>query len=127
MDKEEIKSVWSECISNISKNSLTELKSFANPPKLVVTVCSALHMILNHKITEKDSWKEFKKQATDTAFLATLKNFNAQEIKPKQLEVVKAFLKENNLDKQEDNKKVAKVSSAMKEIHQWILNLIEEV
>ena len=35
-------------------------------------------------------------------------------------------MKENNLDKQENNEKVAKVSLAMKEFHQWILNLIAE-
>ena len=43
-----------------------------------------------------------------------MKNFNAQEVKPKDLEIVKAFLEGNNLDKQEDNAKVAKVSRAMK-------------
>ena len=41
--------------------------------------------------------------------------------------MVKAFPKENNLDKQEDGAKVAKASQAMKSVHQWILNLIEEV
>ena len=129
MDKEEIKSVWSECVGTITKNDLTELKSFAAPPQLAITVSTALNIILmNKKIEEKNSWKEFQKQANNpSALLKVLLQYNAQEMKAKNLEMVKAFLKEKNLDKQEDNKKVAKISRAMKQIHQWILNLIEEV
>ena len=51
MDNEDIKSVWSECLNNVTKNDLTEVKSFANPPQLVVTVCTALNMILLKKKT----------------------------------------------------------------------------
>ena len=75
-----------------------------------------------------DSWSEFQKLAADPkALINSLLNYNIKEMRIKHLEMVRAFLKENNLDKQEDNAKVAKVSTAVKQIHQWILNLLEEV
>ena len=88
------------------------LKSFAKPPQVVITVCTALLMIVkDQKISEKDSWTEFKKLAANPQeFRNFLLNYNIQGSKIKNLEMVKAFLKENNLDKQEDGVKVAKAS-----------------
>ena len=105
------------------------LKYFAKPPQVVITVCTALLTIVkDQKISEKDSWTEFRKLAADPQeFRKFLLDYNIQGKKIKHLETAKAFLKENNLDKQEDGVKVTKASQAMKSIHQWILNLIEEV
>ena len=70
---------------------------------------------MDKKIQGKNSWKEFQKQANNpSAFVTLLLNYDIKEMKAKSLETLKAFLKENNLDKQEDNKKVAKISRALK-------------
>ena len=75
-----------------------------------------------------DSWSEFQKLAADPkALVNSLLNYNIKEMRIKHLEMVREFLKENNLDKQEDNVKVGKASTAAKQIHKWILNLLEEV
>ena len=49
MDKEEIKSVWSECINTLKRKDLTEVKAYSSPPPLAVTVCTALNIILMDK------------------------------------------------------------------------------
>ena len=128
MDNEDIKSVWSECVSNVKKAHIGEVKSFANPPKLVGIVATALIIVLEKKKpAEKDSWAKFKKITANPQLLSNLLHFDAQNCSKKHIEMVKAFLKENGLDRQEDNGRVACVSFAMQHLHQWILNLIEEV
>ena len=129
MDKGETKSLWSECANDIDKKDIHLIKSFAKPPQVAITVSIALLIIVkDQKIAEKDCWIEFKKLlAIPSEFINFLLNYNLQGKRAEHLEMVKAFLKENNLDKREDGVKVANASQAMKSIHQWILNLIEEV
>ena len=69
----------------------------------------------------------FKKRAADPNFISSLIHFDVQKFDKKKLPAIKKLLKENNLDKQEDTARVLAVSFAMKHVHQWVLNLIEEV
>ena len=105
------------------------LKCFAKPPQVVITVCTALLMIVkDQKISEKDSRTEFKKTGWNPQeFRNFLLNYNIQGKKIKHLEMVKAILTENNLENKKMEFKVVKASQAMKSVHQWVLNLIEEV
>ena len=126
MDKEEVKSVWSECVANVTKNDIAEVRVYAKPHELSRIVSKGLLIILDHKVSA-DSWHQFTKAvASPSAFLKRLLRYNIKEVQAKDLTALKALLKESGLDRQADNEKLKKVSKAMKQLHQWLLNLIEE-
>ena len=48
-------------IASTTKADINELKSFANPPKLVMTVCQLGFLLTNSKVPVKNiQWKDIK-------------------------------------------------------------------
>ena len=76
-DADQIKSVWSEPARDIDKKDIQMIKSYANPPKTVGVVASAVMMIFHPEIDNKDNYKGFKSQIKDpNAFIDKCVNFD---------------------------------------------------
>ncbi|DAZ98018.1 TPA: hypothetical protein N0F65_004508 [Lagenidium giganteum] len=65
-----------KALDSLSKNDITEVKSFAKPPEAVETVMNAVCLLLN----EKQSWDAAKKVLSDVNFLERLKSFDKDNI-----------------------------------------------
>jgi dynein heavy chain len=74
-------------VAQLNKDSITEIKTFANPPKAVVMVMEAIMILLG----EKADWKVVKENLSDTnSFIDRLKGFNVFNCPEKQFEKVKS-------------------------------------
>ncbi|PFH34693.1 ATPase family associated with various cellular activities (AAA) domain-containing protein [Besnoitia besnoiti] len=62
----------------LDKKDLTELKSFAKPPPLVVATMEIVNILLG----EKPDWDTARKVLSDTALMAKLKNYDKDHIPP---------------------------------------------
>ena len=60
----------------MSKEALTELKSYTKPAPIVVTVMSAVLILLHHEDT---SWSSAKKLLTESNLLKTLKEYDIEQ------------------------------------------------
>jgi dynein heavy chain len=65
-----------KALDSLSKNDITEVKSFAKPPAAVEAVMNAVCLLLN----EKQSWDAAKKVLSDVAFLDRLKSYDKDNI-----------------------------------------------
>ncbi|CEL99773.1 unnamed protein product [Vitrella brassicaformis CCMP3155] len=63
-------------LDSLDKKDITEIKSFAKPPPLVMMTMEAVNILLS----EKPDWDSAKKVLSDTGFLARLKNFDKDNI-----------------------------------------------
>ncbi len=63
-------------VAQLNRDSITEIKSFSNPPKAVVMVMEAIMILL----TEKMDWRAIKDVISDTnGFIERLKNYKVME------------------------------------------------
>lgn len=79
-----------EALSNLNKNDITEIRSFATPPEPVQVVTECVAILLGYK---EVNWKVAKQMMSDPRFLITLKTLDVDAITPKQQSQTKAKLK----------------------------------
>ena len=68
---------------------MTEIKSYTKPPPIVVTVLSAVMILLGEDI----SWSSAKKQLSDANFLLRLKDYDKDSISSSILKKIKKYTK----------------------------------
>lgn len=79
-----------DALSNLQKNDITEIRSFATPPEPVQVVSECVAILLGYK---EVNWKVAKQMMSDPKFLSLLKNLNVDGLTPKQQSQVRAKLK----------------------------------
>ena len=97
-----------KALKALSKNDITEIKSFAKPPPLVQTVLEAVCILKGAKPT----WDDAKKIMSDSSFLSSLETYDKDNIPPKVLKAIQTYIA--NPDFTPDN--VEKVSKAAKSL-----------
>ncbi|ESO91629.1 hypothetical protein LOTGIDRAFT_122204, partial [Lottia gigantea] len=78
-------------LEDLEKSDVTEIRSFAKPPKAVQTVCECI--VVMRGIREV-SWKSAKGMMSEANFLKSLTEMDVDGITPKQTAAVKGLLKE---------------------------------
>ncbi|XP_050408300.1 dynein axonemal heavy chain 10 [Patella vulgata] len=81
-------------LEDLEKSDVTEIRSFAKPPKAVQTVCECI--VVMRGIREV-SWKSAKGMMSEANFLKSLTEMDVDSITPKQTGAVKGLLKEIDL------------------------------
>jgi len=99
-------------LRSLNKNDITEIKSFAKPPKLVETVMEAVCLLKG----VKPDWDEAKKLLTQSNFLQSLEEYDKDNIPDKTIRALAKYIK--NPDFQPDT--VEKVSKAAKSLCLWV-------
>ena len=69
-------------LDDLDKNDVTEIRSFAKPPKLVQTVCECIVVL---KGIKEVSWKSAKGMMSEASFLRSLKEMDVDNISQKQV------------------------------------------
>ena len=85
-------------LDDIDKNDVTEIRSFAKPPKPVQTIGECIVVLKGIKDV---SWKSAKGLMIDPNFLRSLKEMDVDNIPYKNVNVVKFLLKEMNVSIEE--------------------------
>eukprot|EP00644_Phytophthora_capsici_P004659 jgi/Phyca11/7444/fgenesh1_pm.PHYCAscaffold_19_\ len=101
-----------KALDSLSKNDITEVKSFAKPPEAVETVMNAVCLLFN----EKQSWDGAKKILGDVTFLDKLKNFDKDNIPPATLKKLGKAVAEPGMAVEV----VSKVSKAATSLCMWV-------
>ncbi|KAF1777676.1 P-loop containing nucleoside triphosphate hydrolase [Phytophthora cactorum] len=101
-----------KALDSLSKNDITEVKSFAKPPEAVETVMNAVCLLFN----EKQSWDSAKKILGDVAFLDKLKNFDKDNIPAATLKKLSKAVSEPGMAVEV----VSKVSKAATSLCMWV-------
>ncbi|KAL8575827.1 Dynein heavy chain 10, axonemal [Nucella lapillus] len=81
-------------LDDLDKSDVTEIRSFAKPPKAVQTVCECIAIVRGLK---EISWKSAKGMMSDPNFLKQLKEMDVDSITSKQTSAVKALLKDMDM------------------------------
>jgi dynein heavy chain len=100
-DKEEAESALAEALpaleqarlalANLSSSEITEIRSFAKPPKEVQKVCECICVIKNIKDV---SWKSAKGMMSQNDFKSSLQSLDVDAISSNQIKLVKNILRE---------------------------------
>ena len=69
-------------LDDLDKNDVTEIRSFAKPPKPVQTVCECIVVL---KGIKEVSWKSAKAMMSEASFLRSLKEMDVDNITQKQV------------------------------------------
>ncbi|CCI43009.1 unnamed protein product [Albugo candida] len=101
-----------KALDALSKNDITEVKSFAKPPEAVETVMNAVCLLLN----EKQTWESAKKVLSEGGFLDRLKSFDKDNIPPSALKK----LSKHAADPVMAVENVSKVSKAATSLCMWV-------
>jgi len=101
-----------KALDSISKNDITIVKTFTNPPILVKVVMEAVCLMFD----QKPDWESSKKLLGDSQLLDKLKNYDKDNIDEKTLKKIKPYLEnpEFNADA------VKKQSSAAAGLCMWV-------
>jgi uncharacterized protein involved in tolerance to divalent cations len=101
-----------ESLYNINKSDISEIKAYTNPPFLVMTVMSAVCVILG----KKPDWNTAKQLLADSSFITKLINYDAEAVTDKM------YVKFKNFSKNPDFKPdvVGKVSKAAESLCAWV-------
>merc|ERR1712154_412463 len=78
-----------KALEALTKDAVTEVKSYTKPPPIVVSVMSAVMVLLN----EEPSWISAKKLLSDANFLLKLKEYDKDSISQKTLKQLKKYTK----------------------------------
>ena len=97
-----------ESLYNINKADISEIKAYNNPPFLVMTVMSAVCVILG----KKPDWNTAKQILADPSFITKLINYDAEAV----------YIKFKHFSKNPDFKPdvVGKVSKAAESLCSWV-------
>ncbi|XP_035829687.1 dynein heavy chain 10, axonemal isoform X2 [Aplysia californica] len=88
-------------LDDLDKSDVTEIRSFAKPPREVQTVCECIVVMRGIK---EVSWKSAKGMMSEANFLKALKEMDVDNIGQKQTNTVKSLLKD--IDMSPDQMKV---------------------
>ncbi|XP_070572584.1 dynein axonemal heavy chain 10-like isoform X2 [Ptychodera flava] len=80
-------------LQDLDKSDVTEIRSFAKPPKPVQTVCECIVVLRGIK---EVSWKSAKAMMAEPNFLKSLQEMDVDNISGAQVRTVRGFLKELN-------------------------------
>jgi len=69
-------------LDDLDRNDVTEIRSFAKPPKPVQTVCECIVVLKGLKDV---SWKSAKGMMSEASFLRSLKEMDVENISQKQV------------------------------------------
>ncbi|TMW63012.1 hypothetical protein Poli38472_005630 [Pythium oligandrum] len=101
-----------KALDSLSKNDITEVKSFAKPPAAVETVMNAVCLLFN----EKQSWDSAKKVLSDVTFLDRLKTFDKDNIPAPTLKKLSQCVSDPSMSVDV----VSKVSKAATSLCMWV-------
>ncbi|XP_071160600.1 dynein axonemal heavy chain 6-like isoform X2 [Mytilus edulis] len=102
-------------LKKINKGSLTELKSFTNPPQLVKMVMEAVCILLGRT----PSWEQSKKLLGDVNnFMQQIQNYDKDNISP---EVITKIRNEYTSDPEFSVEKAKNVSGAVWKLCSWVI------
>ena len=102
-----------KALQTLDKKSITEVKSYVNPPEMVGFTMQAICILLE----VKPEWKEAKLLLNDMSFLDRLMDYDKDNIKPAIIKKLKKYC----VDPRFEPKKVGKVSGACKCMCAWAL------
>ncbi|XP_061762564.1 dynein axonemal heavy chain 10-like [Nerophis ophidion] len=77
-------------LQDLDKSDVTEIRSFAKPPKQVQVVCECILVLCKKK---EINWQAAKAMMSDPGFLRSLMEMDCDSIGPNQVKTVKGFLK----------------------------------
>lgn len=105
-------------LDDLDKDSITEIKSFATPPPLVMMVCMCvMHLRPTNKEDESAGWKGAKAMMNDGNFLKCLKTYDKERLNEKMLRKVAHYFREKDLN----TEKMKTVSKAGAGLLQWVI------
>ena len=78
-----------DSLEHINKSDISEIKAYTNPPFLVMTVMSAVCVILG----KKPDWNTAKQLLADSSFITKLINYDAEAVTDKMYIKFKNFSK----------------------------------
>uniref|UniRef100_A0A2C9JWZ0 AAA+ ATPase domain-containing protein n=1 Tax=Biomphalaria glabrata TaxID=6526 RepID=A0A2C9JWZ0_BIOGL len=81
-------------LDDLDKQDVTEIRSFAKPPREVQTVCECIVVLKNIRDV---SWKSARGMMSEANFLKTLKEMDVDNISQKQMTTVKGLIKDIDL------------------------------
>ena len=106
-----------KALDQLDKKQIQEVKSFANPPRMVGVVMEAV-CILHGK---KAAWDEGKKLLNDMKFLDNLKTYDKDNIKPKYIRLLKPYMKMEDFTPE----KIKSVSQAATSLCMWVHAMVK--
>jgi dynein heavy chain, axonemal len=101
-----------KALKSLDKKQIQEVKSFANPPRMVGYVMEAVCVLMG----VKESWEEAKKLMNQMNFLEQLMNFDKDNISPAIIKKVTKYAK----DPEFTPENVSKVSMACTSLCLWV-------
>ena len=101
-----------KALDSLDKKDITEIKSFAKPPPAVQVVMEAVCILLG----AKPDWENAKKQLSDSNFMASLQNYDKDNIPQPVLKKIKKYV----ADPMMAVENVKKVSKAATSLCMWV-------
>ncbi|XP_048858906.1 dynein axonemal heavy chain 10 [Brienomyrus brachyistius] len=96
-------------LQDLDKSDVTEIRSFAKPPKQVQVVCECILVMRGYK---EISWKTAKGMMSEANFLRSLMDMDCDSIASSQVKTVRGFLKTLNTSF-EEMQAISKAGSGM--------------
>ncbi|KAL1274160.1 hypothetical protein QQF64_026974 [Cirrhinus molitorella] len=96
-------------LQDLDKSDVTEIRSFAKPPKQVQVVCECILVIRGYK---EINWKSAKGMMSEANFLRLLMEMDCDSISAGQVKTVKAYLRNLNTSL-EEMQAISKAGSGM--------------
>ncbi|KAG9262045.1 dynein heavy chain 10, axonemal [Astyanax mexicanus] len=96
-------------LQDLDKSDVTEIRSFAKPPKQVQVVCECILVMRGHK---EINWKTAKGMMSEANFLRSLMEMDCDSISGGQVKTVRGFLKNLNTSS-EEMQAISKAGSGM--------------
>ena len=113
-----------KALDTLDKNSLTEMKSFANPPSGVMLVSAAVICLMapNGKVPKDKSWKVAKLMMVNVdKFLGDLKNYDKDNIHENCRREVKPYLNDPSFKPE----LIRTQSQAAAGLCSWVINILK--
>ncbi|XP_044232976.1 dynein axonemal heavy chain 10 isoform X2 [Thunnus albacares] len=108
-------------LQDLEKSDVTEIRSFAKPPKQVQVVCECILVMRGYK---EISWQSAKGMMSDPNFLRSLMEMDCDSINNNQVRTVKGFLK-NLQTSFEEMQAISKAGSGMLKFVEAIMGYCE--
>ncbi|XP_031370853.1 dynein heavy chain 2, axonemal [Apis dorsata] len=102
-----------KALEALSKKDISEIRSFTRPPPKVEMVMEAVMILKN----SEPSWAESKRQLADVNFLATLRDFDKDNISDRTLRAISKYTSNPEFVPE----KVGLVSVAAKSLCMWVI------
>ena len=104
----------------LKASDLVELKSLANPPYLVLTICNALMVCLG---IQEQGWKRAKQMMADkNALLQALKNYDKDNVSPRIIKTLERdFFSKEDLTLEN----IRNQSCAAGSLYEWVRGIYE--